>query len=309
MGAELTLGPILFHWNAQQKLDFYARIADEAPVHTVYLGEVICSKRTPFFEAHYSEVIERLERGGKKVVLSSLADVTLKRERNMIAALCETDSHEIEINNTAGLLHIAGRPHRIGPLINVYNEPTMRFLAGHGATHFALLVELPRDVVARLAATAADIGTEVEVQVFGRAALALSARCYHARAHGRTKDNCQFVCELDPDGMPLRTIAQQDFLVINGVQTLSHSYVCLLNEIEDLQAMGVGHFRLMPQQCDMIAVANAFHDRIAGRIDAAEAEAQLSILNIPAPFSNGFWHGVAGAKRIGAPSTSRLAPA
>lgn len=298
---KLALGPILFHWSAQQKLDFYARIADEAPVDTVYLGEVICSKRAPFFEAHYPEVIERLERGGKRVVLSSLSDVTLKRERNMMAGLCETESHDIEVNNTAGLLHISGRAHRIGPWMNVYNEPTMCYLAGHGATHFALPVELPQDVVARLAATAADVGAGVEVQVFGRASLALSARCYHARAHGHTKDNCQFVCEQDPDGMPLQTIARQDFLVINGIQTLSHSYVSLLGEIEDLQAMGIGHLRLVPHPLDMVAVTETFADRIASRIDASEAEARLVALKIPAPFSNGFWHGIAGARRVGAP--------
>jgi len=62
MTANLTLGPILFHWDADKKRDFYARVADEAPVEVIYLGEVICSKRSPFFERHYPEVIERLER-------------------------------------------------------------------------------------------------------------------------------------------------------------------------------------------------------------------------------------------------------
>ena len=42
MAAELTIGPIAYHWPAGRKRDFYARIADEAPVGTVYLGEVIC---------------------------------------------------------------------------------------------------------------------------------------------------------------------------------------------------------------------------------------------------------------------------
>ncbi len=54
MTAELTLGPIPYHWPAGRKLDFYARIADEAPVGTVYLGETICSKRAPFFDHHYA---------------------------------------------------------------------------------------------------------------------------------------------------------------------------------------------------------------------------------------------------------------
>ena len=40
---ELTLGPNLFNWAPEQWRDFYFRIADEAPVETVYLGETICS--------------------------------------------------------------------------------------------------------------------------------------------------------------------------------------------------------------------------------------------------------------------------
>lgn len=297
--AQLTLGPILFHWSAQDKCDFYARIADEAPVDTVYLGEVICSKRTPFFDKHLPGVIERLERGGKRVVLSTLCEVVLKREREMTGALCEVTGHEIEINNTAGLLHMSGRPHRIGPFMNVYNEQTMRFLAEKGATHFALPVELPRGVVEKMARAAAERGAGVEVQVFGRASLALSARCYHARAHCRTKDNCQFVCEQDPDGMLLKTMTKQPFLAINGIQTLSYSYVNLVNEIDEMLAMGVENFRLVPHRLDMVSAAEIFQDRISGATDATEAFARLQALDIPAPFSNGFWHHAAGSRRYG----------
>lgn len=294
MTAKLTLGPIIFHWDAAVKRDFYARIADESAIDTVYLGEVICSKRTPYFDKHIPDVIERLERGGKRVVLSSLCEVVLPRERRMISELCESESHAIEVNNVAGLIDAAGHPHRIGPLMNVYNEETLRILASDGATHFTLPTELPRDVVAHLASAAAAIGVAVEVQIFGRASLAVSARCYHARAHGRTKDNCQFVCESDPDGMVLKTIDGRDFLAINGIQTLSHSYVNLCGEIDDLIAMGVGHLRLMPNSADMIAIAAIFADHIAGRVDVPETRARLDDLAIPAPFSNGFWHGVAG---------------
>ncbi|MCB1784587.1 MAG: U32 family peptidase, partial [Alphaproteobacteria bacterium] len=78
-GAQLTMGPILFHWPADKKRDFYFRIADEAPVDTVYIGEVVCSKRAPFFEAHCDEVAERLTKAGKKVVFSSLAEIMIPR--------------------------------------------------------------------------------------------------------------------------------------------------------------------------------------------------------------------------------------
>lgn len=292
--AKLTLGPILFHWDAAVKRDFYARIADESVIDTVYLGEVVCSKRTPFFDPDIPDVIARLERGGKRVVLSSLCEVVLPRERRMIAETCTSESHEVEVNNAAALLSIAGRRHRIGPMMNVYNAEAMCYLAGDGAAHFTLPHELPRDVVAHLAGAAAAIGAATEVQIFGRASLAVSARCYHARAHGRTKDNCQFVCENDADGMALQTLDGRDFLTVNGIQTLSHSYVNLVGEVADLIAMGVGNLRLMPHSADMVAIAAIFSDQMAGRLDVGEARAALDSLSLPAPFSNGFWHARAG---------------
>ena len=41
--AALTLGPVLFNWSAERKRDFYFRMADDAPVDVVYVGEVVCS--------------------------------------------------------------------------------------------------------------------------------------------------------------------------------------------------------------------------------------------------------------------------
>jgi len=294
MAAELTLGPNLFHWPAQQKLDFYNRIADESPVSTVYLGEVICSKRTPFFEDHLDAVADRLQRAGKTVVFCSLSEVVIKRERNLLRDWAEQEGRDLEVNNTAALLYLKGKPHRVGALLNVYNEETMSHLAGEGASHFALLPELPRDVVAILGARARELGVGLEVQVFGRASLALSARCYHARAHASTKDNCQFVCEEDPDGMTLSTMDDKPFLTVNGIQTLSYGYLDLMADLEEMKTLGVTHFRVMPHTCDMIAVTRLFDDVLAGRMGVDEGEARLRELGIDAPFVNGFYRGRAG---------------
>lgn len=298
MTPRLTLGPIPFHWSAEKKLDFYARIADEAPVDTVYLGEVICSKRAPFFDQHLDEVAEKFVEGGKKVVFSSLAEVMLKRERKAISELTAFEDFEIEINNASGLLDISGVPHRIGPFLNVYNEQTLRYFAKHGATHVCLPVELPATSAAILAEVAHELGVTVELQVFGRASLAVSARCYHARSHGRTKDNCQFVCEEDPDGMPLNTQDNEPFLRINGIQTLSHSYVNLINDIPAIAAMGITDLRLMPQDVDMVEVAKVFSETLLQEIDAETAQKRLNALDSDAPFSNGFWHGAAGYQSV-----------
>lgn len=295
---KLTLGPIAYHWSAEARSDFYARIADEAPVDDVYLGEVICSKRAPFHEAELPATIDRLERAGKRVILSTLAEVMLKRERKATDDLAGIDAPEIEINNAAGLFARGRRPHRIGPFMNAYNEATIGWMAAQGATHVCLPSEMPAPAIAVAARAASDLGLGVEVQVFGRVSLAVSARCYHARAHGRAKDNCQFVCEEDPDGMPLRSRDDQPILRVNGIQTQSESYLDLLPETPQLVADRVTHLRLMPQRVDMVAVAQVFRDAVDGRLSMSEADARLAVLSGDARLSNGFYHGAAGYRRI-----------
>ena len=292
--SELTLGPVLFNWSAERWRDFYFRIADEAPVSTVYVGEVICSKRAPLFEPYLDVVTERLSAAGKTVVFSALAEVMSAIDRRLVDDICARQTAMVEANDASALLPLRGRPHHIGPFMNVYNERTAGVLARGGARSICLPPEMPAEAIAALCAATADLDTTIEVQAFGRVGLALSARCYHARAHGRTKDSCRFICENDPDGMPLRTLEDKPFLAVNGIQTMSHEYLNLVGELPALQAMGVTRFRLSPHSCDMIAVADIFRAMLDGGIDPAEAVRRLDDLKLDAPFSNGFFHGQPG---------------
>lgn len=291
---EITLGPVLFNWQPQRWRDFYFRIADEAPVSTVYLGEAICSKRDPLFAPYYAVVAERLTAAGKTVVYATLAQVVLKHDRALMKRICADHDFLVEANDGSALSYLTGRPHHIGPYMNVYNERTAAFLAGKGARNFCLPPEMPSTAVAAFCDATREIDASVEVQVFGRIPLALSARCYHARAHGRTKDSCQYVCENDPDGIVLNTLDGRPFLAVNGIQTLSYDYLNLVGELADLRAMGVTRFRLSPQDCDMVAVAAVFRDVLDGRMEAQEATAWLEAMKIGAPFSNGFYYGEPG---------------
>ena len=294
----ITLGPVLFNWAPDVWRDFYFRIADEAPVATVYLGEVICSKRGPLFEPHIAEVTDRLHAAGKMVVFSTLAEVVLKLDRRMVDSVCAPSEMLIEANDASALLYLQGRPHHIGPYMNVYNEQTLAYLSGRGARNVCLPPEMPANAIQALCDSSRETGVAIEVQVFGRISLALSARCYHARAHGRTKDSCLFVCEKDPDGLALRTLDDRPFLAINGIQTLSHDYLNLINEVPALHAMGVTGFRLTPHSCDMVAVASIFHAVLDGRMSTSEATAVLESMELPAPFSNGFFYGKPGYQRL-----------
>jgi len=292
--SELTLGPVLFNWEPERWRDFYFRIADEAPVTAVYLGEVICFKRAPLFEPYLAEVAARLRTARITVIRSTLAEVMSKQERQLVDDVCAEESAPVEANDGSALLRLRGRPHYAGPFINVYNERTLAVLARGGARNVCLPPEMPAAAIRALCADAAKLGVMIEVQVFGRLPLALSARCYHARAHGRTKDSCQFICNVDPDGMPLRTLEDKPFLTVNGIQTMSHDYLSLAGELAALQDMGVDRFRLSPHSCDMVQVARIFRDALDRRIDAAEAVARLEALKLEAPFSNGFYYGRPG---------------
>ncbi len=292
--AEITLGPILFNWSPERWRDFYFAIADQAPVTTVYLGEVICSKRAPFFEPHYEAVAERLAAAGKTVAFSTLAEVMLGHDRRMVENICASTEFLVEANDSSALLHLHGRPHHAGPFLNVYNEETVAFLARGGAQNFCLPAEMPAAALRALCAATGDLAVSFEVQVFGRLPLALSARCYHARAHGRTKDSCQFVCENDPDGLDLRMLDGRPFLSVNGVQTLSYDYLNLINELADLRAIGISRFRLSPHSCNMAEVAAIFRSVLDQRIGVDEGAARLAAMQLPAPFSNGFFHGKPG---------------
>ncbi|WP_445502395.1 ubiquinone anaerobic biosynthesis protein UbiV [Microvirga sp. G4-2] len=301
---KLTLGPVLYNWEPDAWRDFYFRIADEAPVDAVCVGEVVCSKRLPFFQDLVPEVVERLAAAGKDVLLSSLALVTLGRERKQTASLAREADLLVEVNDITVLTHLDGRSHAIGPYVNVYNEATLSWLARNGARRVCLPPELPASSINALAKCCPDV--ELEVWSFGRVPLAISARCYHARLHKLTKDNCQFVCGKDPDGLSTDTLDRQTFLAVNGVQTLSATYANLIENLADLADMGVASCRLSPQKVDMVAVARIFRDVADGKSGPEEGRRALELVCDGGTFSNGFFKGASGAEyRSGASAGPR----
>ncbi|MCR6497489.1 U32 family peptidase [Shinella sp. CPCC 101442] len=291
--AALSLGPVYYLWDGPKWRDFYFRIADEAAVEYVTLGETVCSKRQHFSEPHVAEVIERLEAAGKEVTLSTLAMVTLERESRQVRDLIRDSVHAVEANDLSALGLLKGQPHSIGPLVNVYNAATARTLAARGANTICLPPELPATSVHRM--LEAMPGFSFELFAFGRMPLAISARCAHARSKGLTKDNCQFICGGDPDGLPLRTLDRQSFLVLNGVQTMSSSCAVLLDDLAPLVDAGLSRIRLSPQDCDMVRVAALYRTVLDGRMDGEEALVELAKAYPGVRFSNGFLHQQEGA--------------
>lgn len=295
--SQLTLGPVLFNWNAEVWRDFYFRIADEASVDTVIVGETVCAKRSPYHTPYMAGVVERLQAAGKEVVLSTLALIMTPRELDEVRSIAAQTDFIVEANDVSASSLLTGKPYDIGPYVNVYNEDALRFFSRRGARRVCLPVELGRDAYRALAAV--DDAPEIEVIAFGRLPLAISARCYHARHHDLHKDSCQFVCEKDVDGMELDTLDGEPFLVVNGLQTMAYSYQNLLAELVEIQAMGIRRFRLSPHSADMVQVLSVFRDVLDDREDVEKADERLSALIGDMPFSNGYYHGANGVDFIG----------
>ncbi len=284
----LVMGPVMFYWTPDDWRDFYFRVADEADVDVVCVGEVVCSKRSPFIAAHLPEVIERLRAADKQVILSTLALIMNSCEMQSVrdAAAIDDLGILIEANDISAAALLRGRPHTIGPFVNVYNEATLAYLAANGATSVCLPVEMSLQA---LAALAKDSPAALEVLVFGRLPLAISARCYHARAHGLHKDGCQYVCAEDPDGLAVETLDGEPFLAVNGVQTLSHAYADLSGWLSELLDHGIRRLRLSPHAgIDMVMVAETFRSLADGTIEPAEAHARIAAGLGDAAFCNGY---------------------
>lgn len=291
--AKLTIGPVLFNWKPEEWRDFYFRIADEAPVDTVCVGEVVCSKREPFLTPYIPEIIDRLTAAGKEVVLSTLALVMSRRDMAMIHDVVSMDDVLIEANDVSALALLKGKPHVVGPLVNVYNEGTLAYLHRNGAVRVTLPVELSLKAISALNAGMTS-GPEREVFAYGRLPLAISARCYHARAHGLSKDGCQYVCAHDPDGMDVDTLDDEAFLVVNGVQTMSRTCASLLTAIPELVAAGVHRFRLSPQSWDMVAVSRVFRDVLDGAVAVETGAVMLEAIRPDIGLSDGYIYGREG---------------
>ncbi len=297
MNPILTLGPCLFNWTIEDWKDFYFKIADESDFEEVYLGEVICSRRLPFYESEINKVAERLTNGGKKVIRSSLALIMNEYEEKALKDVCQNNLYTVEANDISAMLYLKGSIFRVGPFVSVYNENTAQFMAAQGVERITLPFELSKEAIETITRFGA---VATEIQVFGRLPLAVSSRCYHARSRNLRKSNCQYVCNEDYDGMDVKTLERQPFLSVNGTCTMSHSYVNLSAEFNHLHSVGVSAFRLSPQDCDMIKINKIWRKLLQREISPQEADALLLEETPHISYSNGFLHNVEGREFLSA---------
>ena len=290
---KISLGPVLYYWTEQQLRAFYRQVAESA-VDIVYLGETICSKRRSLNHEQWMEIAEELQQTGKTVVLSTLALLEAESELKSLRRICSNGKFLVEANDLAAVHLCAeeGVPFVVGHSINLYNQGSMSVLARSGMQRWVLPVELSRDTLRDLQSHRPE-GIGTEVFAWGRIPLAYAARCYTARHYDLPKDDCQYRCLADPDGMTLKTKEAEPFLTINGIQTQSAQHCNLMGAVEEMRDLGVDVIRISPQSQNTLEIIDLFDQLQRQQIAVADLQQQIE------PYMtwggvDGYWRGEAG---------------
>ncbi len=293
---QLTLGPLLYYWPRETILNFYEDMAVTA-LDTVYLGESVCSRRHELRLADWLDIGARLQRAGKQVVLSTQVLLESGAEVGTMHKIASNGNFLVEANDMGAVQSLAGKlPFVAGPHLNLYNMPTLEWMASLGASRWVMPLEMNRDDLAILQEGRPQ-GLQTEVFAYGRMPLAFSARCFTARHRNLPKDDCRFSCMDHPDGLLLKTREHEGFLVLNGTQTQSAKVYNLVDTLDDMGAMGVDMVRLSPQSQDMARVIAVFDATRREVLSPQNALTRLQSL-MPDEGCNGYWYGHPGLEQV-----------
>jgi len=293
----LSLGPVLYFWTREKVFSFYEGIA-KSPVDIVYLGETVCSKRRQLKTQDWLELAQMLQQAGKEVVLSTMTLLEADSELKLLQRICENPDYIVEANDMSGVQLLSkrfaaeGTGFVTGPAINIYNSRTLSVMADSGLKRWVLPFELSRETFLSLHENRPQ-NVESEIFVYGRLPLAYSARCFTARAHNLTKDDCQFRCLDDENGLLMKTREDESFLILNGIQTQSAKTSNLIAEIGDFKKLGVDVLRISPQSHHTEQIIQLFHDCIHGQQSIQDAGLALHKWLLTGG-CDGYWHGQAG---------------
>lgn len=293
---KLALGPLLYYWPRDDVLAFYEAVA-QSPVDIVYLGEAVCSRRHEVRLKDWLDIAAALRDAGKEVVLSTQVLIESGADVTVLHKITGNGQFMVEANDMGAVHCLEGKVSFVaGPHLNIYNVPTLQWMAGLGIQRWVMPLEMGREDLALMLA-GCPAGMQTEVFAYGRMPLAFSARCFTARQCNLPKDDCQFKCIEYPDGLLMRTRESEEFLVLNGIQTQSARVHNLLPELSAMRNMGVDVVRISPQARHTVRIVELFQAVIQGRTQAAVANAELLGL-MPEKPCNGYWYGQPGLEQV-----------
>ncbi|MHB8947485.1 MAG: U32 family peptidase [Rhodoferax sp.] len=293
---KLALGPLLYYWPRDEVLAFYSAVA-KSPVDIVYLGEAVCSRRHEVRLNDWLDIAAALRDAGKEAILSTQVLIESGADVTVLHKITANGQFMVEANDMGAVHCLEGKvPFVAGPHLNIYNVPTLQWMAGLGIHRWVMPLEMGRDDLTVLIA-GCPAGVQTEVFAYGRMPLAFSARCFTARHCNLPKDDCQFKCIEHPDGLTMRTRESEEFLVLNGIQTQSARVHNLLPELAAMRDMGVDVVRISPQSQHTVRIIELFQDVIQGRKEVASANAELLAL-MPEKPCNGYWYGQPGLEQV-----------
>ncbi|EGH00345.1 Putative protease [gamma proteobacterium IMCC2047] len=294
----LSLGPILYLWPRQTIEDFYQQHLNSA-IDVIYLGETVCAKRRSLKPAEWIELAKELSKSGKQVVLSTLALIEAGSDLGNVKQLCNNGELLVEANEMGAVQLMADQrlPFVAGPSLNIYNAYTLKQLHNQGLIRWVMPVELNASTLADILCDAETLGIrdniETEVFSYGRLPLAYSARCFTTRYRNIAKDNCQFVCQDYPEGLPMDSQEGEAFFNINGIQTQSGRIQHLLPHWQQMKQLGVDLMRISPQPLHTGEIIKRYDEVIQSTSQDTDIQKYLS-----APACDGYWRGQSGMDYI-----------
>jgi len=291
---KIALGPLAYYWSRADTLSFYMD-AMSWPVEIVYLGEVVCSRRHEMKADDWFNVASELRSAGKEVVMSSQILIDNESDRRSMHRLFERALDrqlQVEANDLSAVrtMQQLRQPFIAGPHLNIYHAETLQWYWELGAVRYLPPVEMSGTELAILQQSR-PATMQTEVQVWGRMALAFSARCFTARHYRLNKDSCEFRCDAHPDGLLLAARDGKPFLNLNGIQTQSAACIDLNAQLPELKAMQVEVLRIQPQSQHTGAVVAAF---ALARDTGEVVRMPVSAYPAGADSCNGYWFGAPG---------------